>query len=191
MTKRADAARIPTLIPILILSMSGCQAAEETPEPAPAESVESVSAGVRITALPDVFDVAGNDSDALRLTASSLPGPNSVTITLSDEYPSGLNILDAVKQEMSNFEALPEGRSFGQTQLVAPIGLTYMARGRYERDGAQVEELKAMLAHPWGNRLLAVAYAYPAGTDTSERGAQLMELLGEMEAIEEVEDAEL
>ena len=175
------------LIPVMILLMNGCQAAPEPAEPPPAESVESVSAGIRISALPIAFEVAANDPDTLRLTAPSLAGPNGVTITLSDEYPGGLNIFDAVKQEMANFEALPEGRSFGQTQLVAPIGLTYMARGRYQRDGAQVEELKAMLAHPWGNRLLTVAYAYPAGTDTSERGAQLMELLGEMEAMEGVE----
>ena len=174
-----DAAALP-----ILLLLASCQTGGDEPAAAPpSQTVESVAAGVRIAALPTVFEIASNGPDELVLTAPTSATPNSLTVTLSDVYPGGLNIIDAVEQALDGFRDLPAGQSFGQTQLVAPIGLTYMARGRYEVDGVGVEELKAMLAHPWGNRLLTIAYAYPAGTDTSDRAAQLMELLGEMEPL--------
>lgn len=162
---------------------AACEAEPPATEPEPV-SVESSAAGIRIAALPEAFAVSTNDSDGLGLGAASMPGPSSVSVTLSEEYQDGLNIVEAVQLVLDDFAARPAGESFGQTQLVAPIGLAYMARGRYEIDGAAVEELRAMLAHPWGNRLLSVAYTYPAGSDSSERGAQLMELLGEIEPLD-------
>ena len=165
--------------------LTGCQAAEPPSEPAVPESVESAAAGVRIAALSEGFEVAANDAAGLRLTVASEAGDGTLTVTMSDEYEQGLNIIDAVETQMAAFEARPEGRSLGQTKMVAPIGLTYMARGRYLVEGTEVEELRAMLAHPRGNRLLTVSYVYPAGAETSERGAQLMEVLGEMEALDE------
>ena len=176
--------RRPTVALPVILLLAACQTGGEQPADGTAlEAAESVATGVRIAALPAFFEIASNDPEGLVLTAPALAGPNKVTITLSDVHPDGLNIIDAVEQALDNFNTLPAGQSFGQTQLVAPIGLTYMARGRYEVDGVGVEELKAMLAHPWGNRLLTIAYIYPVGTDTSDRGAQLMELLGEIEPL--------
>ncbi len=166
----------------------GCQAAEvPTPEP---EVIESEAAGIGIAALPADFTVTSNDAEGLRLAVASEAGAGEMTVVTSEVYQEGLNIIDAVEIEMANFEGKPEGRSFGQTKMVAPMGLTYMARGRYLSDGAEVEELRAMLAHPWGNRLLTLSYVYPAGEDTSERGAQLMELLGEVVALEAPATAE-
>lgn len=165
--------------------LAACPGAEPPADEPAAEPVESAAAGVRIAALPAVFEVESNDASGLALGAPSLPGPSDLTITLSDEYEQGLDIIDAVEQALAGFEARPAGRSFGQTQLISPLGHAYMPRGRYEIDGRPVEELRALLAHPWGNRLLTLSYVYPAGDDTSERGEQLMELLGEMEALAE------
>jgi hypothetical protein len=175
-----------TAVLALIPALVACRPAPApAPEPAVAESVESAAAGVRVAALPEGVRVAANDAGGLRLTVASENGDGTMTVTSSDVYATGLNIIDAVEAEMAAFEARPEGRSFGQTKMVAPIGLTYMARGRYLAEGAEVEELRALLAHPWGNRLLTLSYVYPAGTDTSERGALLMEVLGEMEALDQ------
>lgn len=164
------------------LALAACQQAPEPPAPEPATGVEVASAGVELGTLPTLFAVAANDDERFELDVPSLPGSRA-WIALSDVHAGGLNIVEAVKQELAAYDALPEGRSFGQTQLVAPIGLTYMTRGRFPGDNGTVEELKALVAHPWGNRLLTVGYRYPAGDDTSERGGHLMELLGEIEAL--------
>lgn len=172
-------------LPILTsAALFACGAPSDEPVEPVDTSVESAAAGIRILAVPEPFVVEANDGNGLLLTTPSLPGSGSVMITMSDEYPTGLNIIEAVTEELANFEALPEGASFGQTQLVAPIGTIYMARGRYLSGETETEELKAMLAHPWGNRLLSFAYSYPAGEDTAERGGQLMELLGEVEPLD-------
>jgi hypothetical protein len=157
---------------------------EETLEPVD-KSIESTAAGIRIVTLPDPFVVEANDDNGLLLRTPTLPGSGSVLITMSDVYPTGLNIIKVVTEELSNFEALPEGTSFGQNQLIAPIGTVYVARGRYLSGETQIEELKAMLAHPWGNRLLTLAYTYPATEDTAERPGHLMDLLGEVEPLDQ------
>lgn len=182
------AQRRTTLTPHLLataLLLAACQAQQETTEPQSAvRSVLAVSAGVRIAELPESFEVTANDTERFELAALP-PTEGSVVFTLGDTQAGGVNIVETVKAELAAFASLPDGQSFGQTQLVAPIGLTYMARGRYSRDDVSMEELKALVVHPWGNRLLSVEYVYPAGEDTSDRGAQLMELLGEIEALKE------
>ena len=175
---------------LLATTLVSCQGGEPVAETPPQRALESTAVGVHISDLPTVFEIATNGDDGLRLHAPSLAGPSTMVVTLSGEYPSGLNLIDAVQQELDNYDTLPEGQQFGQTQLIAPIGLTYMARGRYQEEDSQVEELKALLVHPWGNRLLSLTYSYPLGTDTAERGAQLMELLGAMEPLEEPAESE-
>lgn len=157
----------------------GTQEAAEPGGPA----LESRAAGIRLVSIPAPFVLASNDPPGPVLTVPEAEGGGTVRITLSGEHSGGLNIIEAAQQEMTNFEAMPDGESFGQTKLVAPIGLTYMLRGRYTADGGSSEELRAMVAHPWGNRLLTVSYAYPVGDDTKERGGQLMALLGEIEVL--------
>ena len=187
-TAGRQAGRLAAALGALVL-LASCQPGDRAGEEGgaadgAAETIEAGAAGVRVVALPEVFEVSSNDDAGLTLAAPSLPGPSALTVTLSPRYEQGLNIVEAVELTMAEFAALPGGRSFGQTQLVAPLGLAYMARGRYQVDGESVEELRALLAHPWGNRLLTLSYIYPLGEDTSERGGQLMELLGEMEALE-------
>lgn len=157
--------------------------AEEPAEPA-GPALESPVAGIRLLSIPEPFELATNDPAGPVLTVPESAGGGTVRITLSEEHPDGLNIVEAAKQEMADFEAMPDGESFGQTKLMAPIGLTYMLRGRYTSGDAPTEELRAMVAHPWGNRLLTVSYVYPLGDDTQQRGEQLMALLGEIEALD-------
>lgn len=169
----------------LVLILGACGEGE-APRVAEVERAgfTATSAGVRLSTLPGAFEVVVNDDERLELTVPALQGPSTIFITLGALEAGGLNIVERVKEELARFDARPEGQSFGQTKLVAPMGLTYMVRGRYRQDDVTFEELRALLVHPWGNRLLRLVYRYPAADDSSERGRQLMELLGEMEALE-------
>jgi hypothetical protein len=111
-------------------------------------------------------------------------------VTLGEVVGAGINIFETVEEQLTSFTELPEGASFGQTQLMAEIGLAFMLRGRYQVAGNPVEELRIILVHPVGNRLLTASYIYPLGDDTSERGQQLMELLGEMASSESPEESD-
>ena len=179
-------------VPIALLAASSlltaCQPSGDVAEDPSSTVIASQAAGIRLATLPDAFEVERNDDEGLFLAAPSELAPGKVAITLGGEFPGGFNIFDEVSRELANFEAMPEGESFGQTQLVAPIGTVYMARGRYDEAGVRTEQLRAMVGHPWGNRLLTLAYTYPVGDDTTERGQQLMELLGEVEALEQPVD---
>lgn len=170
---------------LLIASTLGACASETEAPAAPADtSFDAPSALVHVAATPEVFAVETNDAESLRLSAPGLPGPSEVNVTLGEVVAGGINIFEAVEEQMATFTEMPEGASFGQTQLVADIGLTFMLRGRYLVEGNQAEELRMILVHPAGNRLLTISYVYPLGEDTAERGQQLMELLGEMSSLE-------
>ena len=173
-----------TTILLIALALGACSTEPEVAPPPGDTSFEAPSALLRFTGTPEVFEIAINDAESLTLTAPGLPGPSTVNVTLGETVAGGINIFETVEEHLASFTELPEGASFGQTQLVAPIGLTFMLRGRYLVEGIQVEELRAILVHPAGNRLLTASYSYPVGDDTSERGQQLMELLGEMESLE-------
>ena len=165
----------------IILALGACGSEPIAPPVSTDTSLVAPSARVRLATTPEIFEVAANDAERLEFTAPSLPGPSRVTITLGEIETAGINIFERVEQQLASFNELPSGSSFGQTQLVAPIGLIFMLRGRFEEDDREVEELRAILVHPVGNRLLTISYRYPAGNDTAERGQQLMELLGEIE----------
>jgi hypothetical protein len=176
---------------LAIVFVLGACSSEPAAPPAPADtSLEAPAVMLRLGATPEVFELDTNDAAGLAFTAPSLAGPSMVTVTLGDVVDGGINIFEQVEEQLASFTELPEGASYGQTQLVAPIGLTFMLRGRYQDEGRAVEELRAILVHPAGNRLLTASYRYPVGDDTSERGQQLMELLGEMEPLETASEPE-
>jgi len=171
-----------------VLAFGAC-ASEPAAPPTPADtSITAPSVLLRLAAIPEVFELAANDAEQLEFTAPSLPGPSTMTITLGDPEPGGLNILEHLEQQLDRFSELPEGVSFGWKQLSAPLGLTFLVRGRYQEGGREIEEFRAILVHPAGNRLLTMSYRYPASEDTVERGLQLMELLGEMEPLEQEQE---
>lgn len=169
----------------LLLALTGCAPGTDEAQEPGAAAIENEAVGVRLLAVPEPFELVSDDADGVVLEVVDRAAGGTVRITLSEVYEGGLNIVEAVKTGLAEFQAMPDGESFGQTQLMAPIGLTYMLRGRYTAEGTPTEALRAIVAHPWGNRLLTVAYTYPRGDDTKERGEQLMGLLGEIEALPE------
>jgi hypothetical protein len=168
---------------LISLLLGACSSAPEAP-PAPGDtSFDAPAVLLHLATTPEVFEVETNDAETLTMTAPGLPGPSTVTVTLGELVEGGINIYEAVEEQLASFTELPEGASFGQTQLMADLGLAFMLRGRYQVEGNPVEELRIILVHPVGNRLLSAAYVYPLGDDTSERGQQLMELFGEMSSL--------
>jgi hypothetical protein len=152
----------------------------ETAPPA-VERVESPELGLAIAAVPAAFRVAANDGEALRLT-TPVGDPGEVEITVGPLSLSGINLVEKVKQRRAAFEA--EGLYFGNRELMTPNGPAFTARGQITGAAGPVEQTWVYSLHPDGSdRLLTVVYSYPAGGDAQTRVAELLELLGEIEAL--------
>ena len=162
-----------------ILTLAGCAA--EAPAPAPAERVENADLGLAIAALPAAFTVAENAGESLRLSAPGVPG-GEVEITVGPLQLSGINLVEVVKERRAAFEA--EGLYFGNRELMTLYGPAYTTRGQITGPDGPVEVTSAYSLHPDGSdRLMTVTYRYPGGGDSQARVGELLELLGEIEAL--------
>jgi hypothetical protein len=164
----------------LSLALTGC--ASEPPAPAAApERVESPELGVVIAALPAAFEVAENAGETLSLTAREVDG-GSVEITIGPLQMSGINLIEVVKQKRAEFEA--DGLYFGNRELMTPTGPAFTTRGQVTENGNPVEITSVYSLPPDGSdRLMTVTYRYPGGGDSQARVGELLELLGEIEAL--------
>ena len=166
-------------MPLLVLT--GCGSKAPAPAPAPAERVESAELGLAIAILPAAFAVAENAGESLRLTAPEVPG-GEVEITVGPLRLTGINLVEVVKQRRAAFEA--EGLYFGNRELMTPNGPAFTTRGQLTGPDGPVEVTSAYSLHPDGSdRLLTVTYRYPGGGDSQARVGELLELLGELEAL--------
>jgi len=184
--------RHPRLSPIVVLfGMSLVGTACQAPPSAPAgpQRVENSELGLAIAALPEAFEVVSNQGSDLSLTAPGPNGAGSVEIGVGPTGSTAINLPAEAKATRQYFEALPEGRYFGNLELVAPIGSAFTARGAYDRDGGRVEEIRVFALHPKQSRLLTLTFVYPEG-EGSERMQQLATLLGEIEGLESPESSE-
>ncbi|MFQ5349307.1 MAG: hypothetical protein ACE5EG_02560 [Thermoanaerobaculia bacterium] len=165
---------------LLALALTGCGAG--TNVPAAAERVESPDLGLAIAALPAAFEVAENMGETLRLTAAEVDGA-SVEITVGPLQLSGINLVEVAKARRSEFEG--EGKLyFGNRELMTPNGPAYTTRGQLTSPDGPVEVTSVYSLHADGSdRLMTVTYRYPGGGDSQARVAELLELLGEIEAL--------
>ena len=165
---------------LLALILAGC--ASEPPPPAAAERLENAELGLAIAALPAAFEVAENTGETLTLTAPEVAG-GSVEITIGPLELGGINLVEVVKDRKAEIEA--EGLYFGNRELMTPFGPAYTTRGQVTGpDGGPVEVTSAYSLHPDGSdRLMTVTYRYPGGGDSQARVGELLELLGEIEAL--------
>ena len=87
-----------------------------------------------------------------------------------------------VKEKKAAFEA--EGLYFGNRELMTPYGPAYTTRGQITGPDGPVEVTSVFSLHPDGSdRLMTVTYKYPGGGDSQARVGELLELLGELEAL--------
>ena len=166
---------------LLLALLAGCASETPAPEPAAAERVESAELGLAIAALPAAFAVADNAGESLRLAALGVDG-GEVEITVGPLQLSGINLVEVVKERRAALEA--EGLYFGNRELMTPFGPAYTTRGQVTGPDGPVEVTSVYSLHPDGSdRLMTVTYGYPGGGDSQARVGELLELLGELEAL--------
>lgn len=146
----------------------GGDTAATAPQP-----IENPQLGIALVGIEGSgFELDANDGATLRLTRPAAEGRSAATLTYEAGEPqvAGVNLVDSVNQQKQAIEARPDGRFFGQVQLMSQLGNAYSTRGRFTgENGAEVEELRLFAIHPAGDRLLSVVYVYPAepgGTQT-------------------------
>ncbi len=164
---------LPTVL-LLTLALNCTPSARPTHE---STTIDHQSLGIRVVDLSDPWSVVAQDSDQWILSDGS-----QGTLTLVNGEDDVINIEQAARNKLAEFDALDGGESFGNRQLKAPIGLIYTARGRYpDTERNSVGELWGYTVHPKGGRLLVIRYAYPGNSDANLRGHNLLTLLESLE----------
>ena len=167
------------LLALLVMAVAGC--GSKATAPAAAERVENTELGLAIAALPAAFEVAENLGESLGLAAPDVAG-GSVEITVGPLQLGGINLVEVVKERRAAIEA--EGLYYGNRELMTPNGPAYTTRGQLTGPDGPVEVTAVYSLHPDGSdRLLTVTYRYPGGGDSQARVGELLELLGEIEAL--------
>ena len=168
-----------------LCACGGGEAVEAPVAEAPAERIENETLDLALARLPLGLALRSNGAD-LRLAPASAEGsPLAGEIRIMADPPSdyGIDVVTIANDQQAAFLAAPRGEFFGAQKLVTPLGEATYARGRFDaEDGSRVEEARAFAVHPAANRLVTVTYRYPAGEDSRERVAVLLEVLGEIEA---------
>ena len=176
---RAIPATTITLV-LAALALAGCSS--EPPATPAAERVENPELGLTIAALPEAFQVSENLGESLELSAPEVE-ESSVEITIGPLELGGINLVEVVKERRADFEA--EGLYFGNRELMTPWGPAYTTRGQLAGPDGPVEVTSVYSLHPDGSdRLMTVTYRYPGGGDSQARVGELLELLGEIEALQ-------
>lgn len=167
--------------PVLAVLLLAIACSSQKPQPTqPSTRVESPGMGIALATVPRGFEVAENEGDVLRLDRTSGDRGGTLTIQADPVQQSGVNLVDAVNEQKTHIESLPDGKYLGNVELMGPTGTAFSTRGRYMDNGQEMEEVRLLTVHPSQNRLLSIIYRYPAGGDTKERIEQAMEVLGEI-----------
>jgi hypothetical protein len=163
----------------------GDSAETPTAETAPPARIENEALDLALGRVPPGLTLRSNGAD-LRLapaSAESTAVTGEIRIVADPPSDYGIDVVKIANDQQAAFLAEPRGEFFGAQKLVTPLGDATYARGRFDaQDGSRVEEARAFAVHPAANRLVTVTYQYPAGEDSRERVAALLEVLGEIEA---------
>lgn len=174
-----------TTVLILVLASVGLVACDEERSVAPAtEPVTNEALGVRFSDLPRACEVTENEGDELELGCDLTDRQTTGTLHVElGEIERSVNLKALATAQKEDFESLPGGEFKGNSELVTPGGPAYTARGRYDEDGEDVEEMRVFTLHPRQNRPLILRFVYPEGDSTKARIDQLFAVLGELEGV--------
>jgi hypothetical protein len=156
---------------------------DEAELPSPAQRVENEALDLALARVPAGLSLRDNGAD-IRLVpdGSASDDPSELRIEVGPPSDFGIDPVQLANDQQASFGEAAGGEYFGAQKLVTPLGPATYARGRFDaEDGSRIEETRAYAVHPAANRLVTVTYRYPAGDDSRERVAQLLELLGEIE----------
>ncbi len=172
-----------TILTLALAALTQGARASDPAAPPGAERTENPELGLAIAAMPEAFQVAENQGETLKLAAPDVEGGN-VEITIGPLELGGINLVEVVKNRKAEIEA-EGGLYFGNRELMTPYGAAYTTRGQVTGpDGGPVEVTAVYSLHPDGSdRLMTVTYRYPGGGDSQARVGELLELLGEIEAL--------
>lgn len=169
---------------LLLIALTAVLACRPTqPSPPTAQRVENRELELAIVDLPAPFEVAVNSGRELRLKAPGEAGEGVLDFQVGPESRTGINLLEEAESQKEVFEALPDGRFFGNLELVTPIGTAYTSRGTHRSKQGMVEEIRVVALHPTEYRRLSLSYVYPPG-EGNERMQHVAALLGELEGLE-------
>ena len=162
---------------LLFLALNACSPAEP---PVVDTGVENLDLAIGLTMTPDGLVVAENQGASLELRPADEGASGVVWFEVGPEQ-IGVNLVAAVKDHQAYIEGLPGGDYRGAQELQGDFGSAFYSRGRYSSEEALQEETRILLIHPAGNKLLTIAYRYPAGEDSASRVEQLIEVLSYLE----------
>jgi hypothetical protein len=162
---------------LLCLVLSACSQPEP---PAANPGVENLDLAIRLSTIPEGLVVAANQGSSLELRPGDETAGGVIWFAVGPETV-GVNLVAAVEEHQSHIEGLPDGNYLGAQELQGDFGTAFYSRGRYSDNGSVQEETRIMLIHPGGNRLLTIAYRYPAGDDSAFRVEQLIDVLSYVE----------
>lgn len=177
---RPTALSLCALLALAGLSVA-CQKPAPEPPSAPASTrVESLELGLALANVPEGFKVL--DSASLRLGRTD-DQTGELWVEVGPSTPTGINMVQVVRDWEDQYKAMPEGQFLGQLELGSQFGTTFTVRGRYSKDGLTMEERRIFTVYPGGDRLVTMVYSYPAGEDTKVRSDQMFAVFGELEPL--------
>lgn len=191
--RRAALLRLGPVLGLAVAAATGCGPQREGTttaiEPSGVERVENAALGIALVGPQAAgFDVVANEGETLALVRHATETEAEATLTYETSPPqlAGINLVDAVNQQKAEIEARPDGRFFGQIQLMSQLGNAYSTRGRYAGAGGETEEVRIFAVHPAGDRLLSLTYRYrptPGEAGSKARSEQAMAALGLIEPL--------
>jgi len=162
---------------LLFLALSSCSPAEP---PVVDSRIENLDLAVALTATPGGLVVVANQGASLELRPSDESSGGVIWFEVGPEQ-AGINLVAAVNDHQARIEGLPGGAYQGAQELQGDFGTAFYSRGRFSGERSEEEETRILLIHPAGDRLLTIAYRYPAGEDSAARVEQLIEVLSYLE----------
>ncbi|HUP25219.1 MAG TPA: hypothetical protein VNB06_20060 [Thermoanaerobaculia bacterium] len=156
---------------------------EDAELPPPAQRVENEALDLALARVPAGLALRDNGANIRLVPSGGDAGDQSeLRIEVGPDSAFGIDPVQLANDQQASFGEAAGGEFFGAQKLVTPLGPATYARGRFDaEDGSRIEETRAYAVHPAANRLVTVTYRYPAGEDSRERVAQLLEVLGEIE----------
>jgi hypothetical protein len=178
---------LPWVATLCLAALAGCDRETTPAEPvstAP-ERIESPALQIAIAGLPGGFDVTANQGESLRFEREPGLPPGEAWIEVGPPVEGGINLVEIIRGQRAEFEALPGGSFSGNGELQLQDGRpAYYSRGRFDDNEKKVEEFRVWSVHPVdSSRLLTVFYRYPAGEDSKERLDDVLLLVGEIEGL--------
>jgi hypothetical protein len=149
----------------------------------PAMVVENMELRLRLAGVPGGFMVVMNDGDQLILEPSDSTTEGQVHFA-NNPPEAGQNLPAEVKAHQVFIENQEESDYLGGQELISQLGTSFYSRGRYVREGSEIEETIIYALHPYKDRIMTITYRYPVGDDSSVRVQQLFDVLAIVEGMD-------